>query len=270
MSENGRPTNTSGQTPSEVLTEPDIVSEAARLVEVAAAAGLTIRVLGGVAVRLICPSAGQPPLVRTYGDLDFAVSRREARGVRGMLERSGYTPERHFNALHGDKRLLYVDTTQGRKVDIFVGMFRMCHTLDLENRLSLATQTLSPADLLLTKLQIVQFTAKDAQDCLAILADHDVANGASASQAGAIIDIAYIAALCAKDWGWYTTVMDNLTRVEQTGGELASSEAVSRAVQRLKALREAVEQTPKTFAWRARAAVGRRVQWYEEPEEIRH
>jgi hypothetical protein len=255
--------------PAEGVTDDDIVAEGARLIELATAAGLIVRALGGVAVRLTCPSAGQPPLVRTYGDLDFAALRREARGVRELLERAGYTPERHFNALHGDKRLLYMDTSQGRKVDVFIGAFRMCHTLDLEERLSMAPQALTPADLLLTKLQIVQFTAKDAQDSLAILADHELAANVSAGQAGEAVDVAYIAALCAKEWGWYTTVMDNFARVEQTAGELASSEAVNRAVQRLKALREALEQAPKTIGWRARAAVGRRVQWYEEPEEIR-
>jgi hypothetical protein len=267
--DDGRATNMSDHTPSESVTEQDIVTEGARLIGLATAAGLVMRALGGVAVHLTCPSAGQPPLARTYGDLDFAVLRREARGVREQLERSGYSPERHFNALHGDKRLLYVDTPRARKVDVFVGSFRMCHTLDLEDRLALAPQTLAPADLLLTKLQIVQFNAKDALDSLAILADHATANQASAGEAAEVIDVAYITALCAKDWGWYTTVMDNLARIEQTAVELTSVGAVSRARDRLVALREALEQAPKTFAWRARAAVGRRVQWYEEPEEIR-
>lgn len=269
MPDNVRTTDMSGDHSPATPTQADIVSEGARLVELATVAGVTLRLLGGVAVRLISPSAGQPPLARAYGDLDFAAPRRESRAIRELLERAGYVGERHFNALHGDKRLLYVDEARGRKVDVFLGAFRMCHTLDLDARLLPGLQTLTPSDLLLTKLQIVQLNAKDAQDALAILADHALADHTATGHEGEVIDVAYIADLCSHDWGWYTTVMDNLTRVEQAGGELGASEAITRAMQRIVELRAALEQSPKTLSWRMRAAVGRRVSWYEEPEEIR-
>lgn len=269
MPDNARTTEMSDEPPTEAPTQADIVSEGKRVVDLATAAGLTLRLLGGVAVRLTCPSAGEPPLARSYGDLDFAAQRREGRALRDLLEKAGYTPERHFNALHGDKRLLYVDEPRERKVDVFLGAFRMCHTLDLEARLSLSAWTLAPADLLLTKLQIVQLNTKDAQDALAILADHELAEYVNATHAGDVIDVGYIATLCGHDWGWYTTVSDNLTQVEQVGGELPPSDAIARATQRIATLRNTLEQTSKSLSWRMRSAVGRRVQWYEEPEEIR-
>ena len=272
MPDNARTTDMGGNAapdPQSLQTEADIVSEGARLVDLATAAGLTMRLLGGVAVRLISPSAAQPPLARGYGDLDFALSRKDGRAIRDVLERAGYTGERRFNALHGDKRLMYVDEARDRKLDIFLGAFRMCHTLDLEGRLLPGLRTLTPSDLLLTKLQIVQLNNKDARDALAILADHALADHAEPGQAGDVIDVGYMTALCGHDWGWYTTVTDNLTRVAQIAAGLGPSEAVARATGRITELRAALEHAPKSLSWRMRSAVGRKVAWYEEPEEIR-
>src|SRR5579885_1814651 len=108
-------------------TREDIVAEGERLVGLAASAGLTARLLGGVAVRLRCPSAQRPPLARSYGDLDLAAPRKDGRGLRAVLESAGYAADKHFNALHGDRRLIYVDTARNRHIDIFLGAFRMCH-----------------------------------------------------------------------------------------------------------------------------------------------
>lgn len=272
MPDNARTTDMGGNAapdPQSLQTEADIVSEGARLVDLATAAGLTVRLLGGVAVRLISPSASQPPLARGYGDLDFALSRKDGRAIRDVLERAGYTGERRFNALHGDKRLLYVDEARDRKLDIFLGAFRMCHTLDLEGRLLPGLRTLTPSDLLLTKLQIVQLNNKDARDALAILADHALADRAESGHEGDVIDLGYLTSLCGHDWGWYTTVTDNLARVRQIGDELGPSAAVARATERITELRAALEQAPKSLSWRMRSAVGRKMVWYEEPEEIR-
>ncbi len=248
-------------------TREDIVAEGERLVSLAASAGLTARLLGGVAVRVRCPSAQQPPLARSYGDLDLAAPRKDGRGLRGMLEAAGYTADRHFNALHGDRRLIYVDTARNRHIDIFLGAFRMCHVLELEDRLTLDKQTLTPADLLLTKLQVVQLNAKDVSDALALLHDFELTTspGVATDQ---VIDGAYIAGLCARDWGWYTTVGDNLEKVTAIGREIAGAEIVDVAAQRIAALRAVMEAAPKTMKWNLRATVGRRVQWYEEPEEV--
>ncbi|HEV8192835.1 MAG TPA: hypothetical protein VGP82_15325, partial [Ktedonobacterales bacterium] len=200
-------------------------------------------------------------------DLDLAAPRKDGRGLRGVLEAAGYTADRHFNALHGDRRLIYVDTARNRHIDVFLGAFRMCHTLELEDRLALDAQTLTPADLLLTKLQVVQLNAKDVLDTLALLRDFEVttSSGVATDQ---VIDGAYVAHLCAHDWGWYTTASNNLAKVTTIGRELAGADVVDVAANRIEALRSALEAAPKSMKWNLRAAVGRRVQWYEEPEEV--
>ena len=48
-----------------------------------------------------------------------------------------------------------------RRLDVFLDRFEMCHQLDLRDRLGLEPPTLPLADLLLTKLQVVETTDKD-------------------------------------------------------------------------------------------------------------
>jgi hypothetical protein len=264
-------THDAGYSQSDTLL-PDVLEEGRRLVALATANGITLRLLGGVAVALRCPTVYNGPLRRSYGDLDFATPRRTARGLRGLLESSGYTAERMFNAMHGDQRLIYQDEVHGRHLDIFVGTFRMCHELEIEPRLHLHELTLSLADLLLTKLQVVKLNAKDANDALALLVDHEVTTSASGGtpQNDESIDGAYIAGVCARDWGWYTTVTDNLAKITAIGGAPLDATLRSRAEHRIEALRSAIETAPKTLKWRTRAALGRRIPWYDDPEEVQN
>jgi hypothetical protein len=36
------------------------------------------------------------------------------------------------------------------------------------------------------------------------------------------------------------------------------------------ALRQAIEDAPKSTAWKLRSRVGERIRWYETPEEVKH
>lgn len=249
------------------MTLADPVAESARLMTVARDAGLTLRLLGGVAVRVLSPHAAQDGLARTYGDLDFVGSKKQSKAIRDTLETSGYAADRRFNALHGAQRLLFLDEARRRQIDIFLGTFEMCHKLSLEDRLQLYPLTLSPADLLLTKLQIVQLNRKDAQDVLALLLDYPPSQ--TSPDIGHNLDVSYIARLASRDWGWYTTLHDNLDRVAEMADELLAGEDVEVVRQRVRTLKDAMDQAPKSLGWKARDAIGRRVAWYEMPEEVR-
>ena len=147
----------------------DATAEARRLLEAASREQVTIRLLGGVAIALLAYRPIPEPLRRTYGDIDLVTKREDAPHLRVLLEKQGYTANRRFNSLHGAHRLLYYDETNGRQLDVFVGAFKMCHELDLNGRLQLAPETLTPADLLLTKLQIVEINRKDMLDAITLL-----------------------------------------------------------------------------------------------------
>jgi hypothetical protein len=251
----------------EPLILADGAEEAVRLVDALQEKGLVVRLLGGVAIRLRCSHATHRSLNRVYADLDFVTYKRQARQVRDALIEQGYIADRRFNALHGERRLLFFDEARNRQIDIFLGTFEMCHKLVLEPRLTQHARTLSPADLLLTKLQIVQLNAKDIQDTLAILLDF--VPQISTTRPGDDLDMKWIARLCAQDWGWFTTVNDNLEKIAQQAPSYVDAEEAALVAQRVAAIRRVLEQEPKTASWRVRSLVGKKVLWYELPEEVK-
>src|SRR3989449_3953614 len=186
----------------------DVEAEAARLLERAAQANVLVRLLGGAAVGMHRHVPFPPALERRYGDIDVIVEKGQDRGLKRLLEDLGYVPNRSFNHLHGDRRLLFYDERNARQVDVFIGTFRMCHTLDLDSRLDLHPQTLAPAHLLLTTLQVVKINAKDIIDAQALLLGHQVERGT-----GDLIDLSRLVTVTSRDWGWVTTFTENLARL---------------------------------------------------------
>jgi hypothetical protein len=247
-------------------TQPlaDVVEEARRVISLAADAQIAVRLLGGAAFGEHHHSPVPERLRRTYGDIDIAVGRRDARGLPRFLVGIGYVADDRFNALHGEKRMLFRDPVHARKFDVFIGEFTMCHRLTLEGRLPATGSTLAPADLLLTKLQIVELNVKDTVDALGLLRDHEVG---PAGQADAI-DLARLAKVCGDDWGWYTTVSDNLGRLEVAAQSHLDEGDRDRVLDRLGQIHRAIDDSPKSRGWRLRARIGRRVEWFEIPDEV--
>ncbi len=71
--------------------------ETRRLIALAQEKGITLRVLGGVAIQLRCPHAAHRALTRSYADLDFVVGSRQTRALTGLLTANGYSANRRFN-----------------------------------------------------------------------------------------------------------------------------------------------------------------------------
>jgi hypothetical protein len=218
-----------------------------------------LRLLGGVAVRL--RSAGLPPaLERDYKDLDFATTKKGSGEAATLLRSLGYTPHTAFNTMNSKERLLFFDDVHGRQVDVFVSSFRMCHEIPLERRLGAQAETVPLAELVLTKLQIIELNEKDVRDAVALFVEHDVTD----DDAG--INSARIAELCGDDWGLWRTITRNLDSV---GSHLSSYDVDRDLVStRLAALQQRIESAPKSRGWRLRDKVGERRRWYELPEEV--
>jgi len=236
--------------------------EAERILRGAEAKGITLRLLGGVAVSERCPSASEPPLSRRYVDIDVIGKRKEVAKINQLFKELGYKARERFNALHGS-RLIFNDIKNQRRVDVFLDVFEMCHKFDFKNRMNLEAKTLPMSDLLSTKLQIVEINEKDMKDILAILLDHDL----SAEEIFDRVNGKYIAKLCAEDWGIYKTFTVNLAKVPEFASRIGLEEASrKRAIERAAALSKTIEETPKSMGWKMRAAVGERKRWYELPE----
>lgn len=223
-----------------------------------------LRLLGGMAVKLRCPSAASITLPPDALDLDFAVYGSQRRQVSEVMQSLGYEPHRRFNALQGRRRMKFSEPREGGiSVDMFVDSLHMCHKLDLADRLHLHESTLPLADLLLSKLQIVQMNEKDLRDAYAILHDHELGEEDDPEK----VDGAFIASICGDDWGWYKTVTMNIEKsIDLVDGFLAAEEKevyLSRARQ----LRQMIETAPKSLRWQARARIGEARRWYDLPEE---
>jgi hypothetical protein len=243
-----------------ILAEP--LEEAKRIFETSSQRKVTLRLLGGMAVRMRCPSTQISGLKRKYLDLDFVGLSKQSREVGKLFEEMGYEPRARFNALMGGKRLIFNDLINERRVDIFLDIFEMCHKFDFKDRLRLDEYTLPLADLLATKLQIVQINDKDFRDIVSLLIDHDLG-----SKEGEIINGEYLAGLCANDWGVYKTFSMNLSKVLAAAeGYSLDSSQISLVKSKVEALAKEIEDVPKTLSWKLRARVGERVPWYELPE----
>lgn len=248
---------------------PDIEAEGRRVVSIAADSGLLVRLLGGVGVALHDHRPVPPALERGYGDLDLVVPAKTTKRTSEVLSSAGYLGNERFNALHGAQRMLFYDTANKRQVDVFVGVFAMCHRLELSDRLRQHPQALDAADLMLTKLQIHEINRKDLVDAVRLVLTHDVVDIGSPTSGGTdAMALDRLRAVTSGDWGWYTTVTDNLARVRTAASELLDPPEAEVVVSRVGEIEGSLLSAPKSMRWKARSVVGRKAPWYELPEEV--
>ncbi len=155
----------------------DPLPEALGLARAAAEAGLGLKLLGGLAVRVLCPDF--PPRLRRGQDMDFACLAKGRKDVAAWLADQGCVPDRRFNNLNGDRQM-YFNAPSGRPVDVMVDRLTMCHTLDFRPSFGRLPFTVDSVDVLLSKLQIVELNEKDARDTFQLLAGLPVGDGAPA------------------------------------------------------------------------------------------
>jgi hypothetical protein len=245
------------------LPHEDIATEAIRLSSEATARQIPLRLLGGLAVYLRSQEVPSS-LKRDYNDIDFAAPGGSSRLVTGFMTEMGYSEDFNFNVMQGHSRLLYRDEVNGRQVDVFVGGFRLCHSLPITDRLDLEAVTLPLVELLLTKLQVVHLNEKDLRDILALLYEHDVGE-----TDGDVINATLAGRLCAKDWGLWRTVTGNLDDAAIAVEEYGLAQAdVERVRERIDRFREHLDAAPKGRKWKLRSQIGDRVKWYDEPDEV--
>ena len=250
----------------------DPLPEAVALAQGAADAGLGLKLLGGLAVRVLCPAF--PPRQRAGQDMDFACLSKGRKNVVAYLERSGCEPDRRFNNLNGDRQM-YFNAPSGRPIDVMVDRLTMCHTLDFRPSFGRLPLTVDAVDVLLSKLQIVELNEKDARDTLHLLSGVPVSGtGAPAADgSGTVIDSDRFAKVLGADWGWWRTVTGNLKKLPHLAvehPELIPPDAPLDAIAQSEYLLQLAESTPKGVKWKLRANVGDRVRWYELPEEVDH
>jgi hypothetical protein len=241
----------------------DLVAESERVLAATRSGGMKVRLTGGLAIRRLCSSARRAPLARDYHDLDLAMAGdRNHRAFTELMVGLGYEPDTMFNTLTEGARLRYVDVARDRHVDVFVNAVRMCHVIDFHSRIELMPETLTPTDLLLTKLQIVQLNQKDVLDIGALVLDLRLAPGVDSD-----IDTAYLEEVWADDWALWNTSRLTLAKTRNALPDVFNGSAPAAAVSSLDELDRLLGSGRKSLRWKVRARVGERVRWYELPEE---
>jgi hypothetical protein len=247
---------------------PTAIEEAVRICETAAGESITVRLVGGLAIQYLTPQF--PPRGGDRQDLDLATLSSDRRQLTQFLADRGYVGDKTFNALYGHKQMYFQSAETGRSLDVLVDRLHMCHTVEFKDRLRRMPVTLDLTDLLLTKLQIVELNEKDAQDVLYLCSAYPVRDGDEPGTIG----LGRICPIIGNDWGWWRTVTLNLDRITALasgdGQELVPAGGDHDAVEQLAVLAKAIDATPKSLRWKARAKVGERVRWYEVPEETPH
>jgi hypothetical protein len=248
--------------------EEGALEEALAIVRGASERAIPVRLVGGLAVRLMCPDF--PPRVREAQDLDLASIGRAAQALTAFLGERGYVADRTFNALYGRKQLFFAHGESGRTLDVMVDKLEMCHTLEFGDRIEQLPYTLSLLDLLLSKLQIVELNDKDVQDVVYLLSAHAIGESDERGK----VDLGVFSQIVGDDWGWWRTVTMNLDRIaellEAERGRLVPATAGIDPVAQVRALRRAAQEAPKSLRWKVRARLGDRVRWYQTPEETEH
>jgi hypothetical protein len=248
--------------------EPDAFDRSLTVVQVANERGISLKLLGGQAVRLLCPL--YPHRARDDQDMDFASVSSSKRGVMDFLGELGFVGDQQFNLLHGDRQM-YFTTPDGRTtVDVIMDRLHMCHVLDFKDRIDRMPYTLDVTDLLLSKLQIVELNRKDVHDLLHVLSAYEVQEGDDTGTVG----LARIGKVVGEDWGWWRTVTGSLDKLVHLGSgeheDLIPKARRYDPIAQTEHIREFCDACPKSLRWKLRAKVGDRVKWYELPEVVAH
>lgn len=232
---------------------------ATQIINTAEERGVRLRLLGGLAFKMLCPSSKDMRYFRENKDIDLMGKRDDSREIVKIMETLGYKPRELFNKLNLGQRLIYYDTENKRRVDLFLDEFVMCHKFNFKESILAATYTLPITQLLMTKLQVVEKTEKEYKDLVVAFRDYDVTADPGGIRGDEIAD------LCSKDWGVYTTFWKSLESLESMAVEL-DPDAESMVIPRIRKLMRMMESAPKSLGWRMRARIGERTKWYELPQ----
>ncbi len=253
------------------MEQNEFVEEAKRIVEKAQSSGITLRVLGAAAFRIHCPDYVDVHIAmgRELSDIDFASYSKDGKKVEQFFANGRYHSDRKQAALTPGLfvgRHIYENPDTGLHVDIFEDELNMCHVVNFKNRLEFDSPTIPLAELTLEKLQIVRINEKDVKDMLMLFAAHPVGDHDRET-----INGKYISEIMSKDWGFYYTSSINLGKIRdgiKRYHDMFKPLDLDHIAQRINELVAMIDKRPKSLKWKARAAIGSRVQWYNDVEEV--
>ena len=260
-----------------------LMGEAHTIVDAGNERGVVLRLTGGLAVRHYAIDLEFAE--REYSDIDLIGLKRQVVAIGDAFRDLGYVENRHVAMATGNGQLQFfvpepgaggeaatagdglpvlLDVPPSDHVDVFLDAMRMDHQVDFRDRLEINTYAIDPADLFLSKLQIVNLNEKDVHDAITLVKDVYV----DFQPHPGVLDLHHVAEVCAADWGLYIDVMNNIdTVVEHVADYDLGPRDAARVRRTLELAQDMMTEQAKTLRWRLRARIGRRVRWYAEVEE---
>ena len=257
-----------------------LMAEAHAIVDAGNARGVVLRLTGGLAVRHYAIDLEFAE--REYSDIDLIGLKRQVVAVGEVFRDLGYAENRHVAMATGNGQLqfflsgaedggaaagdlpVFAEVPPSDHIDVFLDAMRMDHQVDFRDRLEINTYAIDPADLFLSKLQIVNLNEKDVHDVITLVKDVYV----DFQPHPGVLDLHHVAGVCAADWGLYIDVMNNIdTVVEHVGDYDLGPRDAARVRRTLELAQDMMTEQAKTLRWRLRARIGKRVRWYAEVEE---
>lgn len=264
-----------------------LMAEAHAIIDAGTWQDVVLRLTGGLAVRHYAIDLEFAE--REYSDIDLIGLKRQVVAVGEVFRELGYVENRHVAMATGNGQLqfflpggappsapgsggdaardglpVYAEVPPSDHIDVFLDAMRMDHQVDFRDRLSINTYAIDPADLFLSKLQIVHLNEKDVHDIVTLVKDVYV----DFQPHPGVLDLHHVAEVCAADWGLYIDVMNNVdTVIEHVADYDLSPRDAARVRRTLELAQDMMTEQAKTLRWRLRARIGKRVRWYEEVEE---
>jgi hypothetical protein len=253
---------------SQFVDPAPFIEQAHKILDLARERQVTLRLLGAIAFHLSCPNFNyiQRETGRVFTDIDFMSYFKEMREVETLFREMGYSEDRRIKSVPGLRRSIFFHADQPFHSDVFYDVLDFSHEIDLRGRLEIDYPSLALVDLLLEKMQIARINEKDIIDTLMLLREYEVGEADNR-----VIRIDHLARSCKADWGLWKTVTTNLDKVERLIDryEVLGTEDRRIIQERLSAIRQRVDREPPTLRWRLRGAVGERVQWYRDVDEVK-
>jgi len=259
-----------------------LMGEARTIVDAGNERGVVLRLTGGLAVRHYAIDLEFAE--REYSDIDLIGLKRQVVAIGDVFRDLGYVENRHVAMTTGNGQLQFfvpppgaagataadddlpvlLEVPPSDHVDVFLDAMRMDHQVDFRDRLEINTYAIDPADLFLSKLQIVNLNEKDVHDAITLIKDVYV----DFQPHPGVLDLHHVAEVCSADWGLYIDVMNNIdTVIEHVADYDLGPRDAARVRRTLELAQDMITEQAKTLRWRLRARIGKRVRWYDEVEE---
>ncbi|MFX1317571.1 MAG: hypothetical protein ACFE9O_00380 [Promethearchaeota archaeon] len=270
------------ETPKAPMSDKEFLKEGTRIVDQAEENGLTLRILGALAIRMQTPHRlelhknldrlGEGAM--SFTDIDFIGPKSQRREIEKFFEKVlGFEVDR-YALLAAKDRYIYYHPHKPYHVDVFLDCLDFSHTIEFArkgdfHRLLIDKPTITLADLVLEKTQIHAINEKDIKDLITLFAGHEVG---SSDKDPKTINGVYIAEILCNDWGFWYDATGNLRKVIEFVNKYCDEGLVDRTecnlvIARVEELLKTIDDTPKTKVWEKRAKKGTKKQWWKDVEE---